>query len=104
VRNTWWSQRTDCDTVCRRARGRAKHNAWRKYLATMRRKQVVDLLLRYGFKYGVGALIAAELRVHKSTVSRDIKTLFPLMRTCAHGHQMMPRRWWAEAALATTSL
>jgi transposase len=82
--------------VCRRARGRAKHNAWRKYLATLRRQQVVDLLLRYGFKYGVGALIAAELRVHKSTVSRDIKALFPLMRTCPHGHQMMPHRWWAD--------
>jgi hypothetical protein len=96
ARNSWWSQPVDEATMIRRARGRAKHNAWRKYLATMRRQRVVDLLLRYGFKYGVGSLIAAELRVHKSTVSRDIKALFPLMRTCPHCHQMMPRRWWAE--------
>jgi hypothetical protein len=94
ARNSWWSQPVDEATMRRRARGRAKHNAWRKYLATLRRRQVVDLLVRYGFKYGVQSLIAGELHVHKSTISRDIRHLFPLMTECPTCGQLRPRRWW----------
>ena len=96
ARKSWWTQPVDWDTVCRRARGRSRINAWRRHLATLRRKQVLELLSRYGFRYGVQAQIAAELHVAESTVARDMRALFPLLRTCPHCHQMMPRRWWAD--------
>jgi DNA-binding NarL/FixJ family response regulator len=96
ARKSWWTQPVDWDTVCRRARGRSRINAWRRHLATLRRREVLNLLQRFGWKYGVQALIAAHLGVSESTVSRDIKAIFPLMRTCPHGHQLMPRAWWAH--------
>jgi hypothetical protein len=96
VRKSWWTQPVDWDTVCRRARGRAKHNAWRQYLATLRRREVLALVARFGFKYGVQKLISAELGVHESTISRDFKVLFPLMTTCPTCGQLKPRQWWAK--------
>jgi hypothetical protein len=93
--NSWWSQPTTWEEVCKRVRGRTRINAWRKHVAALRRRQVLDLLLRYGWKYGTQSLIAAQLGVHKSTISRDIRHLFPLLTECPTCGQLRPRRWWA---------
>jgi transposase len=93
ARNSWWSEPVSWETVCRRARGRSRINAWRRHLQTLRRQQVVELLIRYGWKPGVQTLIAAELRVHKSTISRDVAALFPLAATCPRCGQFRPRAW-----------
>jgi hypothetical protein len=96
VRNSWWSQRTDWETVCKRARGRANYNARRRLAARLRQREVLVLLGRWGWKYGVQSLIATHLGVHKSTVSRDIATIMPLSRECPTCHQLRLRRWWAD--------
>jgi hypothetical protein len=96
VRNSWWTQRTDWDTVCRRARGRANFNARRRLAARLRQREVLVLLARWGWKYGVQSLIVAHLGVHKSTISRDLATLMPLTKECPTCHQLRLRHWWVE--------
>jgi len=97
VRNSWWSQRVDWDTVCRRARGRARYNALRRFRAQLRRREVLHLWHRRGDKPGLQTLIAAHLGVSKSTICRDLQRIFPLMTDCPTCGQLRPRRWWDEA-------
>jgi len=70
VRNTW-SDRTDPDTVARRAAGRRHYNSVRTFRATLRRREVAALLVR-GLSQ---AEIARVLGVHRSTVCRDVAAL-----------------------------
>jgi hypothetical protein len=96
VRNSWWSQRTDWDTVCRRTRGWVKYNSLRRLRAQLRRLEVLQLWHRWGGKPGVQTLIAAHLGVSKSTICRDLQRIFPLSRECAHCGSLVPRVWFAE--------
>jgi hypothetical protein len=63
------------EEVCRRVRGRSRYNAWRQYVARMRRRRVVECLDQWGQKPGVQTLIALELHCHRSTICRDIQRL-----------------------------
>ena len=96
MRKTWWSQPTDWDTVCRRARGRAKYNSLRRLRAQLRRREVLHLWFEWRDQPGLQSLIAAHLGVHKSTICRDLQRLFPLMTECRTCGQLKPRTWWDE--------
>jgi hypothetical protein len=93
---TNWSAPTDWQTVCARAGGRRRWNAVKKVVAYCRRGEGLQLLHRFGWRRGTPALIARTLGVHRSTVSRDLKVLFPALEVCeACGHQAS-RAWWEE--------
>jgi len=96
VRNTWWSQRTDWDTVCRRARGRANYNSRRRLRAQLRRREVLHLWFEWRDKPGLQTLIAAHLGVSKSTICRDLQKIFPLMTDCPTCGQLHPRYWYQK--------
>jgi hypothetical protein len=97
VRNkSWWSEPVSWDEVCRRNRGRARHNSMRRLRARLRQREVLQLLARWGWKPGVQSLIAAHLGVHRSTVCRDLQAIMPLYRECPTCHQLWPRDGWLE--------
>jgi len=96
VRNTWWSQRTDWDTVCRRARGRANYNSRRRLRAQLRRREVLHLWFEWRDKPGLQTLIAAHLGVSKSTICRNLQKIFPLMTDCPTCGQLHPRYWYQK--------
>lgn len=96
MRNTWWSQRTDWDTVCRRARGRANYNSRRRLRAQLRRREVLHLWFEWRDKPGLQTLIAAHLGVSKSTICRDLQKIFPLMTDCPTCGQLHPRYWYQK--------
>lgn len=80
---TRWSAPTDFDTVCRRAAGRRHYNSLRQFHALLRRRQVIELVGRYGlFTHGAQARIAQELGVSEATISRDIACLLRLHVAC----------------------
>jgi hypothetical protein len=80
--NNKWSERTDFDTVCRRAAGRRHYNAVRQFRAAYRRSQVARLLLKFDLGRGIQARIAAELGVSRSTVCRDLAAIMTYARPC----------------------
>jgi hypothetical protein len=71
--NMSWSNKTDFETVCKRAAGRRRYNAERRAKARERfmivTKQTVPL---EGRKRGSQARLARVLGVHRSTISRDV--------------------------------
>ena len=98
MRNSWWSTPVSWDEVCKRARGRANYNARRRLAARLRQRQVLRLVARFGWKYGVQSLIAAHLGVSRATICRDFRVVFPLCNTCPTCGQLKPRAWWRDAA------
>lgn len=71
-----WGARVSRDEMQRRAAGRRRYNAVRRFRRTLRRAEVAERLARCGgLRRGVLARIAAELGVHRSTVSRDLAAL-----------------------------
>jgi hypothetical protein len=96
VGNRSWSQPTSWEEVCKRAAGRYKYNALRTFQAQLRRKEVLNLLHRWGWVAGVQSQIAEHLGVHKSTICRDLKVIMPLMDECPTCGQLRPRDWWIE--------
>lgn len=93
-----WAWATDWDTVCRRAAGRRHYNSWRGFVAEYRRLKVCELLARYGFRHGVQARMARELRVSEATVCRDLKVILPLYAPCPQCDSLVPREraWWVD--------
>jgi hypothetical protein len=82
-----WSGRTSWDTVCRRASGRRYWHSVMRCRREVRRHKVAALVSRYGGfdQRGVASAIARELGVHRSTISRDIASLFASQYTsCPH--------------------
>jgi hypothetical protein len=71
-----WSARTNDDAVARRAGGRRHYNSWRQCVALVRRMEVVRLLGRFPLMgWGTVRAIAKTLRVHPSTICRDLQAL-----------------------------
>jgi hypothetical protein len=86
-----WSGSTDWATVCKRNAGRRHFNSVRNFQRAHRRKQVVELLVRYGMiDHGVKARIARELGVHKCTITRDVKYLLEATRPCPRCGSLIP--------------
>jgi len=91
-----WSAPTSWEEVKKRAAGRAKYNALRRLNAQLRRRQVLQLLGEIGWTYGSQATVARQLGVSEATISRDMATILPLYRECAHCGSLVPRVWFAE--------
>jgi hypothetical protein len=70
-----WGAPTSWDEVCRRAAGRARYHALRRFQRDLRRVEVMDKLVEYGLGPGVQARIARELGVSNATICRDMKAL-----------------------------
>ena len=66
-----WGAWVPADVAYRRAGGRRHYNAWRQFMAIMRRRKVGKMLLA-GKKQ---VDIARALGVHRSTISRDVTWL-----------------------------
>jgi hypothetical protein len=63
----------------------------------MRRVEVERLFAEYGFARGARARIARELGVNRSTVSRDVRTLWaPEGETCPTCERMMTYKAWEQ--------
>ncbi|MGH7169063.1 MAG: hypothetical protein ACRELG_02145 [Gemmataceae bacterium] len=78
-----WSERADFSAVCRRAGGRRRYNAWRRFRAAYRRMQVVKLWIKYPpLMRGLQSRLAAELGVSRSTICRDMAYLLRLGWPC----------------------
>jgi hypothetical protein len=92
-----WRQPTSWAEVKRRAVGRSQYNAVRRFRAQLRRREVLQLLHRWGWGPGVQSPIARHLGVHKSTICRDLRVIMPLMDECPTCHQLTAREWWREA-------
>ncbi len=65
--------------ICRRAAGRRRFNAARKFLADQRRLEVARLLLNDN-SVGAQSRIAGILKVSEATISRDVAALERLWR------------------------
>lgn len=75
VHNSWSAHRPTHE-VYRRAGGRRGYNRRRQLIATDRRVQIARRILRAGGLYhGMGAQLARELGVDRSTISRDINII-----------------------------
>jgi hypothetical protein len=83
------------DEICRLAGGRRRYNAQRKFLAEMRRIQLVKLFDKYDpFEWGSRKKLAEELGVSEATISRDIaKLLYQASRPDLDSPAAQRRRW-----------
>jgi hypothetical protein len=91
-----WGEPVSGDEAARRAGGRRRYNAWRKFRAEYRRMELVRLLRVQGGlvrrKDGwpdarIGALgnqaaLARQLNVSRSTICRDVQALLREIRPC----------------------
>lgn len=87
-----WSNAKPFSEVCRRAGGRRAYNALRRDLAVCRRADVMNLLLKYGYRRGVQARIAAVLGVSEATISRDVKATLCAQHVCKACGSYKPRQ------------
>lgn len=92
-----WSAPVSDGEAARRAGGRRAYNAARRVQAQERRRQVAELLNKYGLlEYGTQARIADELGVSRATVHRDVRAILKLVRLCECCGSLVPRdrdRW-----------
>lgn len=91
-RATFWSKPTSFEEVQRRAGGRRTHNSIRRLRALLRRREVLDIILRDSLwltERGTASRIAREVGVHGSTTLRDIRMLLQVEsnRGCENGWQ-----------------
>jgi hypothetical protein len=86
-----WGAPTSWDEVCRRAAGRARYHALRRFQRQERRLLVVELLRRYGLVHGVQARISRELGVSEATVSRDVAALLKDRAACPCCGTVVPK-------------
>jgi hypothetical protein len=71
-----WSAPVSNAEAARRAGGRKRWNAWRRWMAFYRRCEISRLLFSQGStKRGFQAKLARTLNVARSTISRDIAKL-----------------------------
>jgi len=65
------------DVAYRRAAGRRAYNFRRQFGAAERQIEVARLLRELGFGWGIQSQIAMRLGVHRSTITRDLRKIFP---------------------------
>jgi hypothetical protein len=86
-----WSAPTTKDEVARRAAGRARYHALRRFQRQLRRQQVIELLGRYGYDRGVQARISRELGVSEASISRDVAALLKDRAPCPCCGTVVPK-------------
>jgi hypothetical protein len=86
-----WSSPTSFNEVCRRAGGRRHYNSWRRFMKVSRRRDVMLLLVKYGYQQGVQARIARLLGVSEATISRDVRAALRASRVCQYCGSYKPR-------------
>jgi hypothetical protein len=62
----------DSEVICKRAGGRRKYNAWRKFIQTNRRHLVARRIYERGCYHGMQAELAWEFGVSRAAMCRDI--------------------------------
>jgi hypothetical protein len=78
-----WTAQTSFDEVRRRAGGRNRYNASRRFIAVDRRAKMAKLLKRYDLSVrGSQARMAWELGCSEATVSRDVRLLLASVSVC----------------------
>jgi hypothetical protein len=81
-RTTNWTAKVSDAEAARRAGARAHYNSIRRIQAAQRRRKVLALLGRYGWrKWGAVSRIARELGVDRATICRDRQWLTRLTRS-----------------------
>ena len=94
----WQHSGLSWDEVCRRAAARRRWNSLRTFLASERRRQVLELVLALGgLERGAQSRIAEALGVHRSTISKDLKRILPLAKVCEGCGSLRPRLWIEDA-------
>jgi hypothetical protein len=88
-----WSQPRPFSEVCHRAGGRRRYNTLRRHLKLFRRRDVMELVLKYGHQRGVQARIATVLGVSEATISRDIRATLYAPHVCQHCGSYKPRHF-----------
>ena len=63
------------EEVCKRAGGRRRYNAWRQFMRTLRRVEVVRRVRETGFYPGQAAALAEQFGVCRMTISRDLAAI-----------------------------
>ena len=74
-----WSTRVPDNVAFRRAGGRRYVNAYRQFLAALRRSEILAILQRTGMDLrarGTRAELARRLGVSRTTIGRDIDRIF----------------------------
>ena len=81
-----WSAPVSDREAARRAGGRRRYNAWRKFRAEFRRTELARLLCVQGGLsfWRSGAALARKLGVSRSTVCRDRQALLRSTYPCPH--------------------
>lgn len=79
-----WSAPTTPEAAARRAGGRRRYNAQRKFVAEYRRTILRELLFAKGRlrERGVQAKLARDLGVSRATICRDIRVLLRECQPC----------------------
>jgi hypothetical protein len=91
MNNNSWTAFTSFDAVCRRAAGRNRYHALRRFRRAQRRCRVAHLLGKYGLgRYGVLSRIARDLGVNRSTISRDVTVLLAEARIGLYASDRLP--------------
>lgn len=91
-----WAAPVSTDEAARRAAGRRRYNSVRQLQAQLRRIDVECLLYQFGWQHGTQARIAEALGVSESTVSRDLKAVFPGAIRCPACACTHPLERWRE--------
>lgn len=90
-----WSALTSTDEAHSRASGRWLYNGVRHAEAMVRRGRVIELLQDGGLVRGAQAVIARELQVHPSTISRDVSRILKTDGTdCPSCEGWMDHKSW----------
>lgn len=100
VRKIDWRAEATWTTVCRRASGRRRYNAWRRFTADHRRVMILRRLDELGgLQHGVQAQLARELDVSAATISRDLAHLFRGYVQCPRCYSVVHRDEAGKAPL-----
>jgi hypothetical protein len=87
-----WSAPASFDVACRRAAGRRRWNAVRKFNQQLRRIRVANLLSEWGgLKRGTIRRLASVLKVHPKTAGRDVLALLCTHTICPTCGSHVPR-------------
>jgi len=75
-----WTARVSSGEAHRRAGGRRRYNAWRRFAQLHRRHLLSEALQETGMGRGYQSQLARRLGVHRSTVHRDVQALLGQIR------------------------